>query len=293
MQLRVFLQLIRFPDWTKNFFVLLPAFFGGQLAMLWHDPKLICAFFAFCFTSGAVYIINDSCDAEADRLHPEKKKRPLAARLVSAKTAGIIATVFLLAGFTLGFFSGAVSCYMLLYYLCINLSYSLFLKKIPVVDILLVASGFLLRIMAGGAASGVEISSWLYAMVFLIAIGIALGKRYDDLLLISSGISANIRPAAAGYRVQFVRILIAIVFSVLLAGYVLYTLSPEIRQRLHSDFVFITALPAFAGVSRYLYLALVLKKSGSPVQLLFRDRWLQFSLLCWFGLFAFFLYVRP
>ena len=290
MRIPVFLQLIRFPDWTKNFFVLLPAFFGGHLAILWLDHKLLSAFFAFCFTSGSVYIINDSCDVEADRLHPEKKNRPIAAGLVSAKTAGIIATLFLAAGMVLGFFSGKESGFMLLLYLCFNLSYSFFLKKIPVLDILLVASGFLLRIIAGGYASGVEISSWLYAMVFLIALGIALGKRYDDLLLISDGTSGRIRPAIAGYSLSAVRISLVLIFGTMFIAYIFYTISPEIRARLHSDFVFITAIPAFAGVSRYLYLAIVLKKSGSPVQLLLRDRWLQLCILCWFGLFAFFLY---
>jgi decaprenyl-phosphate phosphoribosyltransferase len=245
---------------------------------------------AFCFISGTVYIINDTCDADADRLHPEKKNRPIASGLVSQQSAFLIAATLGLSAFVLGFFAGAETCFMILIYFVINIAYSFFLKRIPVIDVLIVASGFLLRIIAGGAAAGVPVSNWLYAMVFLLALGIAVGKRYDDLLLIGKGISGSIRPAISGYNLNLTRIALCLIFTAIFITYIFYTCSAELQARLHSTYIFTTAIPALAGIARYLYIALVLKKSGSPVTLMLRDKWLQACVGVWLGLFVWFLY---
>lgn len=290
MRPKDFLQLIRIGDWTKNVFVLLPAFFGGRLALLWQDWPLAVTFSGFCFLSGAVYSINDYCDLEADRAHPLKKERPLAAGNIQPKQALLIAAVFSIAGLALGFTAGIFTGLVFLVYFTLNVAYSLFLKRIPLLDVLLVASGFILRILAGGFATGIVISHWLLLVAFFLALGLVLSKRYDDLQLMRRGVSQEIRSAASGYNLRTTGIALVVIFVITAGFYTLYTFTPEVRTRLHSDFVFLTALPVFAGMARYLFLALVRHRSGSPIDLLRKDFFLAASVVAWMGLFAYFLY---
>lgn len=292
MPLPVFLRLIRVADWSKNFFVLLPAFFGGRLFLLWTDFRLGNIFIAFCLLASAVYIVNDICDREADRLHPEKRKRPLASGEVSEKTAWRIAAIIAVPGIALAFFSGIQAGALAGGYLLLNLAYSFWLKRVPVLDLLVIASGFTLRVMAGSAATGVTVSHWLYTMSFLLSLGIALGKRYDDLLLIGKGASGAIRSTVAVYDIQLVRISLTVCFAVIFIAYTIYTCSEELTARLHSRMIFLTAIPALGAVTRYLYVALRLGKSGDPVSLLLRDHLLQLCILAWAGAFTFFLYLQ-
>lgn len=284
------LLLMRPHHWIKNLFLFLPLFFAGEV---FHFDKLLettVGFFAFSFVASSIYILNDYMDIEADRLHPLKSNRPLAAGTVSRAAALTLMIMCLLAGITLGILIKPKFLFVLVLYFLMNLCYSLGLKNISILDVILLSIGFVLRVKAGGIITMIPISQWLMIMVFLLAIFMAIAKRRDDLLLkLQSG--TDIRKSVKGYNLDFLNATLALLSAVIIVAYLLYTISPEIMHRWKTYRLYYTSLFVLAGLLRYLQIAMIERNTGSPTRLLYKDRFLQLTLAGWIVSFYIIIYL--
>jgi 4-hydroxybenzoate polyprenyltransferase len=275
-----YLRLVRAHQWIKNSFLFFPLFFAGDLLNIPQLLSVAYGFLAFSLVASSIYILNDYNDIEADRQHPTKSKRPLAAGEISKTTGLVIMVITLVAGFLLAYSIDIRFLYVTLIYYVLNLGYSLGLKHISILDILIVASGFLLRTVAGGVIAQVRISEWLMLMVFLLAVFLALAKRRDDILLAQES-GKVMRKASAKYNMEFVNGGLTMLMSVILVCYIMYTISDEVTDRLKTHYLYATAIFVIAGLMRYMQITVVENKSGSPTRILYTDRFLQITLLGW------------
>ena len=287
------IKLLRPKDWAKNAFLFLPVFFAGDLFNTYKLQLLLLGFVAFSFTASAIYILNDYRDREDDRKHPVKSKRPLASGKVKPGVALAIAAVLLAAGFTLAF--GFIGNYrfilILAVYFGMNLGYSLGLKNISILDILIIAAGFVLRLKAGGYIAGVEVSPWLTLMVLLLSLFMAIAKRRDDILLkLETG--TDMRRSVKGYNLDFLNTLLSLFSAIIIVTYIMYTLSPKTYERLQSYHLYYTSIFVIAGLMRYLQISLVQNKAGSPTELLYKDLFLQTTIVLWMASFYIILYFK-
>jgi decaprenyl-phosphate phosphoribosyltransferase len=286
---KLYLQLARPHQYVKNGFVWLPIFFGLKLGDLGALEQTLIAFAAFCLAAGGVYVVNDLKDIQEDRRHPTKKNRPLASGAISPREASIFMAGLLLLAVLAGALLPRPDFLLILCaYLLLNVAYSFFLKHQAIIDVVCIALGFVLRVLAGGVAAAVPISHWLVIMTFLLAIFLALAKRRDDLLLAAEG--QNARNSIDGYSLEFVSISMAVMAAVIIVAYLLYTVSPETIQRHGTDQLYLTGFWVVVGLLRYLQLSLVENHSASPTMILLQDRFLQVIVALWFISFFFLLY---
>lgn len=289
--MKAYIQLIRPKDWAKNMFLFVPIFFAGQFFKTSTLVELLGGFLCFSLVASCIYIINDYRDIEEDRIHPVKKRRPLASGTVKKSTGLLIAIVFLIAGFTGAWCIRDKFLFVLAIYFFLNLAYSFGLKNIPILDIIIIAIGFVLRVKAGAVIALVGLSEWLTIMVFLLALFMAIAKRRDDVLLkLSSG--TDMRKAVKGYNLEFINVALALICSVIIVAYFMYTTSPEIEARLETHRLYYTCLFVLAGVFRYLQIIFVQQDSQSPTKILYKDRFIQVSILLWIISFYVLLYVK-
>ncbi|HVB02730.1 MAG TPA: UbiA prenyltransferase family protein [Chitinophagaceae bacterium] len=285
-----YFKLLRPKDWAKNLFLFIPLFFSGNLFNWIKLEKLAWGFLAFSLIASSVYILNDYRDIEVDRNHPVKCSRPLASGSVSKTVALGIMSVCIIAGFALSLVLRTKFTFVLGIYFLLNVAYSFGLKNISILDILILAIGFVLRVKAGGILAFVVISQWLIIMVFLLALFMAVGKRRDDVLIrMKSG--KDMRQSVKGYNLDFLNVCLAIVCAIIIMAYLMYTVSPEVNARFGSYRLFYTALFVISGIMRYLQLIYLENNSGSPTKLLFGDRFLQINLLLWIISFYVILYM--
>ncbi len=286
-------KLIRPKQWIKNFFVFLPIFFGGNLL---HADTLLAAtiaFIAFCFAASSIYCLNDIIDREDDRQHPEKCQRPIASGEVSIRQGyAFMAVMFILSMAILLCLRenrwevmGVIAFYWLL-----NIAYCLLLKRYAIIDVCIISFGFVLRILAGGEATNVIPSQWLVLMTFLLTLFLAFTKRYDDVWRMEETGKAP-RKNTSRYNITFVNQAITITASVTLVCYVMYTVSPEVKIRFDSNYLYLTTIFVLLGLLRYIQIAVVDRKSGDPTQVFMRDRTLQLILLAWAFSFTLIIYV--
>jgi len=280
------LELARPAQWIKNGFVLLPLFFGHALL----DPRALrdtlIATLAFCLASSAVYAFNDVRDAARDRLHPHKCRRPLARGALDTRTATLFAVALAIIALVLGALVGAAMVAVLAGYFLLQVGYSAGLKRIAWLDVILVASGFALRIIAGGIAADVPLTSWILVMGFLLALMLALGKRHGDLVHVGD---ANAR-ATRGYSVRSIEWVLAGLGAAVIVAYVFYTQAPEVIARhAHNPLVFSTPWVAL-GVLRHLYLVFRHGSGGDPSRLALRDPVLLIAVAGWLATLAWILY---
>ena len=284
------IALMRPHHWIKNLFLFLPLFFAGEA---FHINKLLdttIGFFAFSLIASSIYVLNDYMDIEADRLHPQKCNRPLAAGTVSKAAALTLFLVCLLAGIGLGILIKPKFLFVLVLYFLMNLCYSLGLKNISIRDVVLLSIGFVLRVKAGGIITMIAISQWLMIMVFLLAIFMAVAKRRDDILLkLESGV--DLRKSIKGYNLDFLNACLALLSAVIIVAYLLYTISPEIMNRWKTYRLYYTTLFVLAGLLRYLQIAMIEQNTGSPTRLLYKDRFLQLTLAGWIVSFYIIIYL--
>jgi 4-hydroxybenzoate polyprenyltransferase len=282
--------LLRIEHWVKNLFLFIPAFFAARL----HDPEVFfrvsLGFLAFSLVASGVYILNDLVDAPQDRLHPDKRNRPIASGAVTPRQAIVVLVLVLGGGAALAGYLGLNVLALCLLYFTVNLFYSFSLKHIAIVDITTIAVGFLLRVFAGGAAAGVEVSQWLLVMTFLLALILGLAKRRGEFLVAQD--SAVFRKALEGYNLPFLDMSMVVCSTVSIVAYLMYCFSPEVEVRIGSDKIYYTAVFVVIGVLRYLQLTLVYNKTESPTRALLRDGFLQLVLLGWVGAFVWLLYLK-
>ncbi len=281
------IRLARPKHWVKNAFVAAPLFFTPDAITAANLQAVALAVIAFSLAASAVYVANDYADRATDRLHPEKRLRPLAAGRVSGAAALSFALVLLLAALGLAMLLPAAFGRLLAVYLAINAAYSARLKHVSLLDVLIVASGFVLRVEAGAAAAGVSASVWIVVCTGLLALFLALAKRRDDL---TAAMDAAHRGALEGYNLRFVDTAIAVVLGALLVSYVIYTTDANAIRRYGTDRLYATVPFVVAGVLRYLQIALVEERAGSPTDIAVGDRFLLVCVLGWIATFGYLIY---
>jgi 4-hydroxybenzoate polyprenyltransferase len=275
-----YFALLRPHHWIKNSFIFLPLFFGGEV---FNADKLldsVLGFFAFGFIASSIYVLNDYMDVENDKKHPDKCNRPLACGAVSKNGAITLFIVSFLIGLGIALLIKPKFLFVLMLYFFMNIAYSLGLKNIAILDIVMIAIGFVLRIKAGGVIAAIAISEWLMIMVFLLALFMAVGKRRDDLLIkMDSGI--DMRKSVKGYTLEFLNVVLAMITAIIIIAYLMYTVSPDVEQRWKTYRLYYTSLFVIIGLLRYLQITFVEKNAGSPTKLLYKDVFLQVTLLLW------------
>lgn len=281
------MQLLRPKQWIKNTFVMAPLFFTPERTSPAYILAVLTGFVAFCMVASAVYCLNDFRDREADRNHPEKRARPLPSGAVSPAAALILMTGLLAAGMALALWRVPVIVPVLATYFAINIAYSLYLKTVAVIDVMVVAFGFVLRVQAGAMLIDVEPSAWILIVTGLLALFIALAKRRDDIV---RDMDADHRKSLDGYSRPFLDGSIMAVLSTLLVSYLIFTTDQAVMARLGSERLYFTGPFVIAGLLRYLQLTVVYERSGSPTDLIYKDKGLLLSIAGWLAAFAVILY---
>lgn len=266
-------------------------FFGHKLT----DPggllRNAVAFLAFSFVASAVYIINDINDIESDSRHPRKKLRPIASGALKIAPALCFAAVLLVVSPLISIAFLPQSFLLILFsYLALNLGYTFFLKHIAVVDVVCIATGFVLRVFAGGVVTPVYVSGWILIMTFMVALLLALGKRRDDLLLNSNG-TPQVRKSLNGYRLKIVSQSMVLLVVATFGAYLMYCGSHKTITGEPSSAIYITAIWVALGLLRYLWIALVQGRSGSPTEIFSRDRLMLCASTGWILTFYWLMYL--
>ena len=286
-----YIALLRIPQYSKNFFIFLPLFFAMHLQESERFFKVSLAFIGFCLLASAVYIFNDLYDLAEDRQHPKKKHRPLpAGRITRGSAIGLMACLLAL-GLPIAYGLSLKMFYLCLFYIALNIAYSVKLKHVPILDIMVIAVGFVIRIFVGGVVGDVPIYMWIIIMTFLLALFMALGKRRDDMLIYMET-NHNPRKSIDGYNLRFIDASMMIMAAVVLVAYLMYTVSPEIIAKFKTDKLYITSLFVLMGVMRYLQITLVEKNSGCPTTIFIEDLFIQLSVVGWIISFALLVYIR-
>ena len=290
MNIKNLIILARPHQYVKNVFIFLPLFFALRITDLELLQNAFIAFIAVSFCASAVYILNDYHDREEDRRHPKKKFRPLASGSVTERKALTTMVMLFFTGLIVMAMVSTDALTILAVYLLMNLAYNFALKHVPILDVSIIAIGFVLRLYIGSAVTGIDLSIWIVVMTFLLALFLALAKRRDDVLLfLDTG--EKMRKTVDGYNLPFLDSVMTIMAAVVIVAYILYTTSPEVAARVQSEHLYITALFVILGIMRYMQIAFVEKDSGSPTKVLLKDRFTQVTILGWVATFSWILYL--
>lgn len=290
------LHLIRIEQWVKNAFIFMPLFFDRHLFEWQYWQPSIMAFLSFCFAASGIYCFNDIYDVEIDRHHPTKCKRPIASGSITIKEAYVytifcwfISAVLILVD-TYVFGNLTPLWGIIIIYVLINLAYSTKLKHIPILDVFIIAIGFVLRVFAGGVNAHIDISHWIVLMTFLLALFLAFAKRRDDVVeWVKTG--TKHRKGINSYNITFMNQAMTIIASLTMVCYIMYTISDSVIERIGSQYMYITSIFVLAGIIRYLQIAIVDMKSGSPTKILLKDYFIQFCIVGWLMTVAIILYL--
>jgi 4-hydroxybenzoate polyprenyltransferase len=277
--LRALLKTMRPRQWPKNAFVYAALVFDQQLFHLEAFLRTTAGFILFCLVSSAVYIFNDLADIESDRQHPDKKHRPIASGKLPKPVAWAAGIALVVISLPLGYLLSPAFFAVLLVYFLLNMAYSLWLKHIAILDVLIIAAGFVLRVHAGVTLIHVErFSPWLYVLTTLFALYIGFGKRRSELALLSHGAGAH-RKVLDGYTLLLLDQYITIVSGMTIVVYALYTFfAPNVPAN-HT--MMLTIPFVLYGIFRYLYLIQVSHDAGAPEEVLLSDRPLQLTIVLW------------
>jgi 4-hydroxybenzoate polyprenyltransferase len=277
-------RAMRPRQWVKNFFVLAPLLFAGDLDKMGVVLRALAAFAIFCLLASGVYVVNDVVDREADRLHPKKRLRPIAAGDVGVSTALAFAALLVVAAFAWAWFGLASHRVSLVcgVYLVVQVLYSLWLKRVVIVDVMCIASGFVLRLLAGGSAAWVNQSAWILVCTIFLSLFLALCKRRHEVVSLADDAVSH-RAILADYPPALLDQLIAVATACILVTYALYTVDPRTADA-HRLFVYLAdgtkspspilavTLPSVIfGIFRYLYLVYRREEGGSPTDTLLKD----------------------
>lgn len=275
--LTALLKTMRPRQWTKNSFVFFALIFDKQLFQLEPFLRTLGGFALFCLISSVVYLVNDIADIEADRKHPEKKKRPLPSGKLPVSVAWVAAIGLIVLVLPLGWLLSPVFAGVLMVYLVLNLAYSKWLKHIPIVDVLVIAAGFVLRVHSGVTLIEVErFSPWLYVVTTLGALYLGFGKRRAELSLLDRGAGSH-RRVLEGYTLPLLDQYVTIVSAATILAYSLYTFSAPNLPENHSMMLSIPFVVYI--IFRYLYLIQVTHEAGSPEEVLLKDTPIQIAIL--------------
>ncbi|GBL36586.1 decaprenyl-phosphate phosphoribosyltransferase [Anaerolineae bacterium] len=273
------IRALRPRQWIKNLVILVPLVFDVKLLQMQYLVPSLLAFGVFCALASSVYLINDLFDAEADRLHPTKKNRPIAAGLITPRSAVITAVMLPLLALPAAYAIKPLLGLLAAVYWVQNLLYSYRLKNIVILDVMVVATGFLLRLGAGVTLVNVErFSPWMFICVGLGALLVGFGKRRHELTLMQAQASTH-RSVLQEYTLPFLDLAINMAAAAILIAYSLYTFSAPNMPANH--LMMLTIAPVWYGTLRYLYLLHVAGKGGAPEDLLLEDRPLLATVFVW------------
>jgi 4-hydroxybenzoate polyprenyltransferase len=276
---RPLIKTMRPRQWVKNGLLFIPIIFDGQLTNWPALLKVVLGFIAFCLLSSLIYIINDLMDVEADRKHPHKKERPIASGQLKNSTAGAAIIMIALVVFISAFYLSQTFALFCLAYLVLNMLYSVWLKHAPILDVMILASFYVIRVGAGAALIEVQqFSPWLYVFTTFLALYLGIGKRRAELSLLADDAN-NHRKAFEGYTLPLLDQLILIVSSSAILTYSLYTFSAPSMPANHS--MMLTIPFVIYGIFRYLYLVQVKHSGAEPEEVLLTDHPLQVTIALW------------
>ncbi|MDQ7798884.1 MAG: decaprenyl-phosphate phosphoribosyltransferase [Candidatus Edwardsbacteria bacterium] len=267
-------------QWTKNLIIFAGLIFSQNLGHPLLLAKTIVAFILFCAISGAVYIINDLLDYSSDQLHPVKKRRPIASGALPRPAALTAAVILGFAGSALSFLINPPFGAVALSYLLLMLGYSLWLKRLVIIDVFVIAAGFVLRAAAGAEAVNVPISDWLLICVILLSLFLALAKRRQEMKTLENGAAAY-RQALSDYSDKLLDQMIAVVTAAVAVSYSLYTMWPETVEKFGSSNLKYSIPIVLYGIFRYLYLIYRKDQGEQPEMVLLNDRWLLSSVVAY------------
>ena len=273
------LKSMRPKQWIKNGFLFVALIFDEKLTDLASLLPILTGFAVFCLLASTVYLLNDLFDRDADRQHPTKRNRPLAAGTLSAATAWIAIVVLLLVALPIAFSLNLTFFLLSITYLLSNISYTRWLKHIPILDVLLLAGFYVVRVAAGVSLIEVtRFSPWLYVFTTFLALYLGVGKRRAELSLLA-GDAANTRRVLGGYTLPFLDQLTIIVSAMAIITYSLYTFSAVNLPENHT--MMLTVPFVIYGIFRYLYLVQVMQVGDAPTEVFYTDRPLQVCILLW------------
>lgn len=289
--MKYFFLSLRPHQWSKNLLVFAAVMFSGELV---HPDRLIkslLTFFLFSFVAGCIYVWNDLKDIAEDRLHPAKKYRPIAAGKIKPRQALLFAVILLVFSFVASCFVSINLTLILILYSILNFLYSNYLKYIVILDILVVAVGYVLRAVAGGVAINVAISPWLLVCTFFLALFLVIGKRRAELVRWGEN-SVDYRPILLEYNASILDQMISVVTAATIIGYALYTLDVQTVQKF-GTYNFIYTVPFVVyGVFRYFYLIYKKDLGGTPEMILIQDRHILINILFWVLTVFFLIYLK-
>ena len=283
------IKLIRPRQYIKNSFIFLPLFFASRITDTALLISAVIAYIAFSLTASAIYVLNDYRDIEDDKMRPTKKNRPLASGAITKSQGLVIMMLLLVLGLSVAASVSFATMAILLGYVVMNIAYSFYLKHIAILDVTIIAVGFVLRIFVGSAATDTPLSMWIIIMTFLLALFMALAKRRDD-VLIYQDTGEKMRKVVGVYNLHFLDIAMAIMASVVIVAYTIYTTSFEVIASAQNEYLYVTTIFVIVGILRYLQIAVVQQASGSPTSIILKDRFIQFTLMGWIATFVWMLY---
>jgi len=269
--MQAFIRLLRPSQWLKNAFVFAPLIFSKHLFDRTYVITALVAFVAFSLISSTVYIINDIVDKEADKLHPIKKERPIASGKILPVTASGIATIIFSVGLYLSQVLPLMFTGILLLYFILQLFYSFKLKHIVILDVFVIAAGFMLRVLSGAVAINVVISHWIIICTLFLSLFLAVSKRRSELVLISTNNIETKRKVLNEYDVNFLNLVLVITATGMAISYSLYTMAERTIATFGTEYLIFTTVFVLFGIFRYLYLVINKGLGENPNAIIVRD----------------------
>jgi 4-hydroxybenzoate polyprenyltransferase len=276
------IRLLRPQQWLKNFFLFAPLIFSKHLFQAGYFWIVALAFVVFSLLSSTVYVINDIADREADRLHPVKRNRPIASGTISVSQAVGIAFVLLLFVGALVTQLNAKFLFVAALYFVLNIGYSFFLKHVLLVDVFIVAAGFMLRVLAGAFVINVQVSEWLVLCTLFVSLFLSISKRRGELLLVRNSDSFEGRAVLREYDVGFMDQMMTITAAGMAISYTLYTVAERTVKEFGTTNLIFTTVFVLFGIFRYLYLVRARKTEDNPTRLLVSDPATIVNVAAWF-----------
>jgi 4-hydroxybenzoate polyprenyltransferase len=288
--MKQYLKLIRVEQYIKNAFVFAPLFFDSQFLNIDKLINVTLAFLCFCSISSSVYIFNDYFDINEDKNHPQKRFRPLASGSISINNGLVLMLILMISSIIVSYLISVELFLVIISYLALNFLYSKWLKHIAILDVNIIAVGFILRIVAGSVVSDVVPSIWILLITYLLALFLGISKRRTDVVLAENGNA--VRKNIEGYNLVFIDVIIGILASIIIVSYIFYCISPEVQLHYHSNLLYVSIIFVVNGIFRYLKLVFVDQSTYSPTKIVLNDLFIQFTILGWLLLMSYLLYFR-
>lgn len=291
MLAREIIKTLRPKQWIKNLFIFAPLIFSKKLLLPTALTTSARAFLSFCLISGALYTLNDIVDIAEDQAHPTKRNRPLASGRLKKPAALATMIVSAAAGLALALSLNRTFIFIIFAYLILQIFYSFWLKHVVILDIFVIATGFLLRVVAGAAVIQVEISSWILICTILLALFLSMTKRRHEYFLLAGNASAH-RPILKEYNPYLLDQMISVVTASTLIAYCLYTISEETVTKFNTRYLVLTTPFVLYGIFRYLYLVHQKNQGGTPEEMVLKDKPLLIDIILWVISVGLILYFR-